>query len=105
MEIIRQSWDRYPSESARHGTVLIGNFDGVHRGHVRLLAAGRALADELRTATVAVTFDPHPLLLLNPARWQAPLTTIARRAELLAPFSRAAADRVVAEELLPHLMG
>jgi riboflavin kinase/FMN adenylyltransferase len=57
-------------------SVAIGTFDGVHRGHRRVLAA--ASSPGLRTT--AVTFDPHPRLVLgNPVEL---LTTLERRLEL-----------------------
>jgi riboflavin kinase/FMN adenylyltransferase len=50
-----------------HGCALtIGNFDGVHRGHRRIVAHARALADANSDAVVAVTFDPPPDLVLRP---------------------------------------
>jgi len=47
--------------------VTLGTFDGVHRGHQAVLAevTRRALAAKLRS--VLVTFDPHPLAVVNPA--------------------------------------
>ncbi|MBN1554389.1 MAG: riboflavin biosynthesis protein RibF [Phycisphaerae bacterium] len=50
-----------------HGCALtIGNFDGVHRGHRRIVSHARALADAEHQAVVAVTFDPPPDLVLRP---------------------------------------
>lgn len=66
--------------------VTIGNFDGVHRGHQLVLDRLRSTADRLGddVATVVVTFDPHPLSVLAPDRAPVRLSTIERRAELLA---------------------
>ena len=58
--------------------VAIGTFDGVHRGHVRVLQA--ALATRLRPAVV--TFDPHPRSVLGDG--VALLATLERRLELIA---------------------
>jgi riboflavin kinase/FMN adenylyltransferase len=64
--------------------VTVGNFDGVHLGHQRVLRRARQEADELRAeALVAVTFDPHPMAVLRPEHAPVVLTSIERRAELL----------------------
>jgi riboflavin kinase/FMN adenylyltransferase len=73
-----------PTARVRASVVVPGNHDGVHLGHVALLARARALAVRLGGAqVVALTFDPHPLALLAPERAPEPLTTIERRCELL----------------------
>jgi riboflavin kinase/FMN adenylyltransferase len=73
--------------------VVIGNFDGVHLGHQHVLARARDLADEQGREVVAVTFDPHPMAVLRPEHAPTTLTSIERRAELLAD---AGADHVLA---------
>ena len=81
------------SHPAPRSVVVPGNHDGVHLGHVALLARARALAaSHGRARVVALTFDPHPLAFLAPERAPEPLTTIARRTELL---RAAGADEVV----------
>jgi len=44
--------------------VTIGNFDGVHMGHQKLLCRTRQKAALLGLSSVVVTFDPHPLRVL-----------------------------------------
>jgi riboflavin kinase/FMN adenylyltransferase len=46
--------------------ITIGNFDGVHRGHQRLMHELRELAEELNCKPVMVTFEPHTLLVVRP---------------------------------------
>jgi len=71
-------------DRARDGAVLcIGVFDGVHRGHQALLAAGRALADELGLPLIAVTFDPHPMAVVRPEAAPTTLASLAERRFLL----------------------
>jgi riboflavin kinase/FMN adenylyltransferase len=66
------------------GTVLtIGNFDGVHRGHARLVAAAHALAEKYGAAVTVLTLHPHPLAVLAPERAPIPLTTLAEKLVLL----------------------
>ncbi len=58
------------TEKARRegrGTVIaIGNFDGIHLGHQRVLAYCIALAKETGAVATAVTFEPPPLKVLRP---------------------------------------
>jgi riboflavin kinase/FMN adenylyltransferase len=107
-----------PTSHPRASVVVPGNHDGVHLGHVALLARARQLAARHAGArVVALTFDPHPLALLAPERAPEPLTTIARRVELLraagaddvavarfdAPYAQLEPEAFVEEELVQRL--
>jgi riboflavin kinase / FMN adenylyltransferase len=61
--------------------VLIGVFDGVHKGHQHLLNRAKEITDGRNI--VALTFDPHPMQVLAPDRAPTLLTTLADRVELL----------------------
>ena len=61
--------------------VLIGVFDGVHKGHQQLLNRAKEIADG--RAIVALTFDPHPTTVYAPTKVPTALTTLADRVELL----------------------
>ncbi|MFM9058036.1 MAG: riboflavin biosynthesis protein RibF [Planctomycetaceae bacterium] len=80
---------RWPNAPDRDGpavsgcAVAVGNFDGVHLGHAALAARLRGAADRAGVPAVALTFDPHPASLVRPGGAPVPLTTPARRAELL----------------------
>lgn len=63
--------------------MTLGNHDGVHLGHRALLAAARERAGREGLTVTAVTFDPHPSMVLAPDRAPPLLTTMARRRELL----------------------
>jgi riboflavin kinase/FMN adenylyltransferase len=63
--------------------VAVGNFDGVHLGHAAIARRLVAAARERAVPAVALTFDPHPATLVRPDAAPAPLSTPARRAELL----------------------
>jgi riboflavin kinase/FMN adenylyltransferase len=63
--------------------VALGNFDGVHRGHQALV---RAVVDEARGragTALALTFDPHPALVLAPERAPQPLMQLEQRVAAL----------------------
>lgn len=70
--------------TAQGGAVAIGNFDGVHRGHLQIVARLIERAREVGGPPVVFTFDPHPVRLLRPAECPPPLTWTERKAQLLA---------------------
>jgi len=61
--------------------VLIGVFDGVHKGHQEILNRAKAIADGEKI--IALTFDPHPTTVFAPDRVPTLLTTLSDRIELL----------------------
>jgi riboflavin kinase / FMN adenylyltransferase len=64
--------------------VTIGEFDGVHRGHQRIVGRAAQLGREHGLPVVAVTFDPHPDEVIRPGSHPPLLCSGRRRAELLA---------------------
>ncbi|NKQ52279.1 adenylyltransferase/cytidyltransferase family protein [Amycolatopsis sp. K13G38] len=62
--------------------VTIGVFDGLHRGHRKLVDHARRLADQRGLPLVLVTFDPHPARVLGLAKDICALSTVEHRAEL-----------------------
>jgi riboflavin kinase/FMN adenylyltransferase len=78
--------------------VTIGNFDGVHLGHRRIIALALEKARARQGEVVVYTFRPHPQIALRPASSPALLTTYDEKLELLGslgvqvaieePFSR-----------------
>lgn len=63
--------------------VAIGIFDGVHRGHQKILARAREIANSLSLPVIALTFHPHPTAILAPDKQPALLLNIHSRVELL----------------------
>ena len=67
------------------GTVCtVGTFDGVHRGHRLVLERLSACARERGLPAVLVTFEPHPLEVVNPAAAPPLLTIGIEKEEVLA---------------------
>jgi riboflavin kinase/FMN adenylyltransferase len=62
--------------------VVIGNFDGLHRGHRAVLASAVSEAESNGLQPVVLTFDPHPAVVLRGAEPQV-LTSPRRRIELI----------------------
>ena len=80
----RDAMSPYLPLHAEGTVVTVGSFDGVHRGHAAVL---REIAERARSAgrhSVLVTFDPHPLAVVNPAAAPPLLTTGPERREILA---------------------
>lgn len=97
-----------------HATVVaVGTFDGVHRGHRDVLDRLVARAADLDLRSVLVTFEPHPLEVVNPAAAPLMLTVGEEKREVLAesgidylaivPFTRALA-RYGAEEFVTKVL-
>ncbi len=64
--------------------VTIGMYDGVHRGHQQLIGAAVARARAMRRPCLLLTFDPHPAEVVRPGSHPAILTSLDRKAELVA---------------------
>ncbi|MCK6418011.1 MAG: bifunctional riboflavin kinase/FAD synthetase [Alphaproteobacteria bacterium] len=57
---------RRHDHNAPGAVVAIGNFDGVHKGHMYVLRAARALAQKEKKPLAVLTFEPHPRALFRP---------------------------------------
>ena len=67
------------------GTVVtVGSFDGVHRGHMAVLQEISRRARATGRASVLVTFEPHPMEVVNPGAAPPLITTPLERREILA---------------------
>ncbi|MEO8594426.1 MAG: bifunctional riboflavin kinase/FAD synthetase [Candidatus Solibacter sp.] len=93
--------------------VSIGNFDGVHYGHRRILQRVKQLADQHGWKASVLTFDPHPTRVVAPDRTPPLLTSPDRRAALMSevgieqvlilPFTRELAQ-LSPEEFVKRLL-
>jgi riboflavin kinase/FMN adenylyltransferase len=64
--------------------VTVGMYDGVHRGHQELIGTAVARARAMRRPCLLLTFDPHPAEVVRPGSHPAILTSMDRKAELVA---------------------
>jgi riboflavin kinase/FMN adenylyltransferase len=76
----------YPEDAPPrwHNPVLaLGNFDGLHRGHAKIIDRVRRRAGERAGTPAAMTFDPHPPRVVRPDKAPALLMTTEQRIEAL----------------------
>ena len=83
MEVIHFPDDLRPL-TWRSPVLALGNFDGLHRGHVKIVERIQRGALERGGTSVALTFDPHPPRVLRPDKAPALLMTKAQKLDALA---------------------
>jgi riboflavin kinase/FMN adenylyltransferase len=115
MDIVR-GLDALPLPTGR-SVVTVGFFDGVHLGHQEVIRRTVEAAKDRDARSVAVTFDRHPREVLTPGEEPRLLTTVERKAELIAacgidalvvleftrPFSEVSAEDFVRDVLVGGL--
>lgn len=80
-----RSWrELVPHPEDAPAVIALGNFDGVHHGHRRVLEAVRARAAAHGWRPLALTFEPHPRQFLFPDAKTSLLTTPREKAALIA---------------------
>src|SRR5437667_10179420 len=83
MEIIRFPDDPRPARWTQP-VLALGNFDGLHRGHRKILDRVQRVAGERGATSVVMTFDPHPPRVVRPDKAPPLLMTHAQKLEALA---------------------
>ena len=92
---------RHPKRKKLKGSVVaLGTFDGVHRGHRKIIQSTVKHAKKINAASLAITFDPHPQQIIVPERGLKLLTTLQEREEL---FCDLGIDGVVVINFNRHL--
>ena len=66
--------------------VVLGMFDGVHRGHQALLMRGGELAQEMGFPLAVLCFEPHPLRVLRPEKAPPLISTLPEKARVMHSF-------------------
>ena len=83
-----------------HPVLALGNFDGLHRGHLKIIERVRRGAAEHGGTPMAMTFDPHPSRVVRPDKAPPLLMTKAQRLEA---FERAGIGAVAVVRFTPEL--
>jgi riboflavin kinase/FMN adenylyltransferase len=82
MDVIHFPDDPRPARWSQP-VLALGNFDGVHRGHRKILERVRRCATERGATAVVMTFDPHPPRVVRPDKAPPLLMTTAQRLEAI----------------------
>jgi riboflavin kinase/FMN adenylyltransferase len=83
MDVIHYPDDARPGRWT-HPVLALGNFDGVHRGHRKILDRVQRVATERGATAIVMTFDPHPPRIVRPDKAPPLLMTTAQRLEAIA---------------------
>src|SRR6186997_991860 len=80
MQVVRDIDEiRFDKKSA----ITVGTFDGVHRGHKKIIEKLNSIKDSKKLRSVIITFDPHPQIVLkNRAKDIKILTTLDEKLEI-----------------------
>src|SRR3989454_9795247 len=83
MDIIHFPDDPRPARWTQP-VLALGNFDGLHRGHRKILDRVRRVAGERGATSVVMTFDPHPPRIVRPDKAPPLLMTTVQKLEAIA---------------------
>lgn len=72
------------SRPLKNPVLTIGNFDGVHRGHLALFDKVKQRARAIQGHSVVMTFDPHPIKVMKPGNGPHLITPTLQKLELIA---------------------
>jgi riboflavin kinase/FMN adenylyltransferase len=71
------------TEPLTNPVLTIGNFDGVHKGHLALFDKVKERAKAIGGQSVVMTFEPHPLKIMRPADGPRLITHTGQKLELI----------------------
>lgn len=84
MKIIRHV-DSIPDD-CKGSVIVLGNFDGFHKGHQKVIGIAGKIASEMRTTLTVLSMEPHPRMFFNPRQKDFRLTSFRTKAHLLENF-------------------
>lgn len=61
-------YEKFPPKRIKNSVVTLGNFDGLHLGHQKILRKVAGRAKKLKLPSVVYTFEPHPLKVVTPKK-------------------------------------
>ncbi len=81
---VLKSYEKFTSSSL--SAVCLGNFDGVHRGHQKIISTCLDIALRKKQSPICFSFDPHPSKILRPDRAPKLILTPEEKLEMLMNF-------------------
>ena len=84
-------WAAQYGSSGRRAVLSVGNFDGLHLGHQKIIRQVIERAQKLQGIAGVITFDPHPLKVLRPGKAPPMVETMNQRMEQFAAMGLEAA--------------
>lgn len=69
--------------SAQGAVIALGNFDGLHRGHLAVLGEAKKMAEELHAPLGMMSFEPHPRRFFNPSLPTLRLMPLGQKLQML----------------------
>lgn len=78
--------ENYEAPQGRRVVATLGTFDGIHRGHQKILERVMSIASEHNAEPLVITFDPHPRVLVTPEDAPLLLTTMPEKEHYLAHY-------------------
>lgn len=97
MNIFNSPIEKLPYEST---VVTVGTFDGVHKGHQNIIEKVKSVSRELGAASVLVTFEPHPKLVVQNSR--PPIQLLTSMNEKAAVLDKLGIDALVISKFTPE---
>ena len=101
------------NQTLRNPVLTIGNFDGVHKGHLSLFDLVKKRADAINGQSALMTFDPHPIKVMKPGNGPPLITLTRQKLELISsahmevifclPFTRQFAS-ISAREFVQNIL-
>jgi len=74
---------KYVKKFINRSTVAIGNFDGIHFGHKKVIQKSKEIAKESKNSLVILTFFPHPLKVIRPGSEPETILSLRTKIEIL----------------------
>ena len=74
------------ADACRGSVVVLGNFDGFHKGHQKVIGIAGKIALEMKTTLTVLSMEPHPRMFFNPAQQEFRLNSFRTKTHLLENF-------------------